>query len=774
MSRAIKPFLVILLLIFGGLQYLKSQIGIQPSSNAEALAQHIMGNGVVITQASLQAYTNATAFFTAANTNLGINEGAIFSTGSAPTTSNSFFTTQGCPLIPGLSSPMGSDAFASTYHSFSPDEIPELNGIISPQTLVYDAVKLSVQFIALEASFSVQYVFASEEFPVWMDPFLDFFVILISGPGINGFQNIARVPGSNQPVNVGTIGNQFINNNGPTWHAYDGFSPVYTASINLMPNQVYTVHFIIADVSDSSFDSAVFIKKNQSTNSNLIQTDIQSYQNDDTIIEGCTGAQVTFTRSMPYFDSLWIYLQYSGAAQYGIDYPNLPDSIVIPSGENSVMLSIDALQDHLDEGIESLIITYQSLIDGIDSITLFISDQPNVTFSLADTIAYCLNNGPIALQPEIISGIPPFTYSWNGEDSEDAVLHIETDTSQLVFLTISDFCLNTLSDSVYINVFESPIPLPPDVLSNSPVCSGNELFIQAEHQDSGLFYWNGPNDFISSEQNLLFPSSQSELSGVYEVYVSVGGCVSDKVSINVTVHTSPGIPEFDSANPYCNGSNIFMNTFATGANSFVWSGPNGFSSTNPFNTISNAGAEHEGVYEVVASNPQGCTSTGIFELIMLNVDNLISYNSGVLFTEFIDYQSLQWLDCNNNFVAIPGETLPFFILNQDGSYALQVTLEHCVDTSACFVFTHAPYLGDHSSIVPFPNPSSGWLSFKNLNEPALLQLFDAQGRLVKNQMIQAEELVDFSASAKGIYLIRLLRRDQQIYHGKLSLHNIEP
>lgn len=751
--------------------HLKCQIQIQPNNHALNLAQYIMGNGVSIISANLQAHNHATAFFSAENANLGLQEGVIFSTGSAPTTGQPFLFVQGCPLVPGISNPMNSVAFASTSHDFYPENIPELNGIIPSSLQKYDVVNLSVQFIALESTLSFQYVFASEEFPNWLNSiFTDFFVIAISGPGIDGNQNIAKLP-SNQYVSVNTIGNSFNNNvTSNTWHAYDGYSPVYIATVNLIPNQVYTILFIIADASDSSYDSAVFIKKNQ--NSSNLNANIQTYQQDDNIIEGCTGAQVTFTRLIPNDDSLWIYLQYGGNAQFGIDYPNLPDSILIPHGQSSVTLSIDAFQDFLDEGTETLIIYYQSAINLTYSITLYIIDQPNFALSLPDSLAFCSNNGLHTIYAQINSGVPPFEFIWNGTPSESSMYFFDSDSthSQWVYLSVSDFCLNIINDSVYVDLFEAPIPFPPALFSNSPVCSGNELFIQAENQDSAFYYWNGPNDFNSSEQNLIFPSSQSTLSGVYEVYVSVGGCVSDKVSINVTVHQSPEIPEFTSANPYCEGSNIFMNTFATGANSYVWSGPNGFTSASQFNTISNAGAEHAGIYEVVASSPQGCTSVGSLLLQMLNLDNLISYNSGILFTEFSDYQSLQWLDCNNNFAAIPGETNPIMMVHQEGSYALQVTLEQCVDTSACFSFTSINQAEHHAPIMIYPNPSNGWMSFTNLSSAGIVELYDTQCRLVKAEFIEPKKIIELKDLANGMYCIRLIQAEKQVYQGKIVIH----
>lgn len=63
-----------------------------------------------------------------------------------------------------------------------------------------------------------------------------------------------------------------------------------------------------------------------------------------------------------------------------------------------------------------------------------------------------------------------------------------------------------------------------------------------------------------------------------------------------------------SANPICEGSNLSLTASATGATSWSWVGPNGFSSNQQSPTINNVTPSSSGVYTLTASNACGSTN----------------------------------------------------------------------------------------------------------------------------------------------------------------------
>lgn len=68
----------------------------------------------------------------------------------------------------------------------------------------------------------------------------------------------------------------------------------------------------------------------------------------------------------------------------------------------------------------------------------------------------------------------------------------------------------------------------------------------------------------------------------------------------------------------------------------------------------------------------------------------------------------QWLDCDNNYAVISGETNQTFSPTISGNYAVEITSNGCTDTSACYSITN---VGIEEMIkkviIIYPNPSKG-------------------------------------------------------------------
>ena len=60
-------------------------------------------------------------------------------------------------------------------------------------------------------------------------------------------------------------------------------------------------------------------------------------------------------RSGPTNTDLRVYLSYSGTATAGVDYPALPNSLVIPAGRNEAFLMLVPNDDTLVEGPETVV-----------------------------------------------------------------------------------------------------------------------------------------------------------------------------------------------------------------------------------------------------------------------------------------------------------------------------------------------------------------------------------------------------------------------------------
>lgn len=254
---------------------------------ATVTASNIRFNGSTANANAIR--DQAAAFSTNFNpTDLGLTSGMILCTGKATVA---------------LGPNNNDDATVSTSVPVQGD--PDL-ALVSGSNTIRNIAVLEFDFVANGNTVAFQYIFASEEYPEFVNSlFNDVFGIFVSGPGITGpysgnAKNIALVPG-NIPVSINNINNG-LNNGGPcencsyyvnngtgstpatnTGTQFDGFTTVLTASSDVIVGETYHVKIALANVSDNAFESAVFLKAGSFStplkNADFVKGDFQLYPN---------------------------------------------------------------------------------------------------------------------------------------------------------------------------------------------------------------------------------------------------------------------------------------------------------------------------------------------------------------------------------------------------------------------------------------------------------------------------------------------------------------
>ncbi len=198
-----------------------------------------------------------------------------------------------------------------------------------------------------------------------------------------------------------------------------------------------------------------------------------------------------------------------------------------------------------------------------------------------------------------------------------------------------------------------------------------------------------------------------------------------------------------------NGSNFVQGTsFGTTVNANLCPGE-----TYIFNgeEISEPGA-------YTASFPTGGACDSVVTLILSQIPVNVSVNAtATQLTSLNGSATWQWLDCANGFAEIPGATFQTYVPTTNGSYAVEVTGNGCVDTSACYDMTSIG-LVEHLALLPgrlTPTITSGPIRLQLDAPDGLLSLIitDALGRQVMRFQAPAkdEQWFDVSALPAGTY-----------------------
>lgn len=680
------------------------QVTINSGQNAQALVNNLVGVGVTTNNPQIVAAPNSVGTFTATNSNIGLSSGVILTTGLAPTTAGFFGVNQGCPVVPGLSFPQTSGAFASTSHDFFPVNVPELQTLFPQNQQFFDRASLTFQFVPQSTPVTFRYVFASEEWPEWVNTaFNDVFGFFISGPGIVGEQNIAVLPSTNTPITATTMNaSAIVNNQNPATCAYNAFTPVFTATANVIPCSTYTIKLIIADVGDSSFDSAVFLEEGSFGSAPFI-VETSSLANDDITYEGCAPATITFSRPNATNQPLIINYTIGGTATMGVDYQTIPTSVTIPAGQTSTSIQIVGIEDNFPELTETIILTYSTGCNTFETITIFLMDKPPVTATVADAPSICNGSGPVALSATGGGGLPPLTYSWSGGAGNTANVNVNPNTTTIYTVTVTDFCGTTATASTIVNV--APIPSPPVLTNNGPLCEGAPLTFSASNVANGTFNWTGPNNFQSTNQNPLIPSATTTNAGTYSATVTVDGCTSAPANTNVVINAAPAPPALGSNAPICAGSSLNLTATGPAGGTYNWTGPDGFNSALQNPTINNISTNQAGQFSATVTL-NGCTSQSATISPVVNpipASPTASSNSPVCGANTLSLSasnvaggSFGWTGPNGFTSNVQNPIVGNMSQDLEGDYAVTVTVNGCTSqpsvTTAILASTEPPVI----------------------------------------------------------------------------------
>ncbi|MEM9820530.1 MAG: choice-of-anchor L domain-containing protein [Bacteroidota bacterium] len=368
---------------------------------------------------------------------------------------------------------------------------PDLTTLIDDDNFVlYDGIAIEFDFTPTDEIVSFEYVFASEEYCEYVDSdFNDVFGFFISGPGINGpfsddAENIAIVPGTSDYISINSINHLsnsfYYQNNIPVEQhnsmpltcdnypmtdgvaidnmEYDGFTNVMTAMANVIPCETYHIKLIIADLDDGYYDSAVFLKANSFSAGGTanVTTEVPGFGNNE-ITESCTDGFFVFERTNDDL-SADLVIDYSisnlSTATAGVDYDPLPTSITIPAGDSVFYLPVTVYEDALVEGTEQIILEMDAPCSCEIPFTeiLILDGQALTANAVMDTLCF---NESVTLVPETFGGLPGYTYLWSTTDTTET-LTVSPASSTDYELTITDFCGNTATTTIAVEVVDLP------------------------------------------------------------------------------------------------------------------------------------------------------------------------------------------------------------------------------------------------------------------------------------------------------------------------------
>ncbi|WP_298550727.1 choice-of-anchor L domain-containing protein [uncultured Algibacter sp.] len=527
----------IFILFFSSNFVFSQQISVDDTVGLEPLIENNLVNGCVnITNINssingASSGLSSYAYFERASSSFPFQNGIMLSTGGAASGGNAQIT----PTLSEGSNTWGTD--------------PDLETALGITNTV-NATSIEFDFVSISNQFQFNYLLASEEyFGINPCQFSDGFVFLIREAGTtNPYQNIAVVPGTSTPVNTNTIhdeifgvcpaeNNQYFQgyNLGDT--NYNGRTTVLTASGTILPNVTYHIKLIIADQTDGTFDSAVFIEgdsfrvldlgEDVTTCASFVTLDADlenslvsyAWYRDGVLISGAVGPTYTAVQDGTY-----------------LVQASVPVNGTTCIEEDEIVVIINA-EEPMDPVSDYELCDINSSGDEIEIFDLSTKDS------------------------EVIANIPfsNYTFSYHRSDN-DARLNISpitvpipnTSNPQPIFVRVQDIDSDCFSFTTF-NIIVNPIPnivnpTPLEICDNDDIPDGLAIIDLTEKDDE--ITSGDPNLFVTYHYNPLdastgdnpIPSPYINSTNPETVYTrivnTVTGCVSN-TTLDVDVTVSP-------------------------------------------------------------------------------------------------------------------------------------------------------------------------------------------------------------------------------------------
>ncbi len=150
----------------------------------------------------------------------------------------------------------------------------------------------------------------------------------------------------------------------------------------------------------------------------------------------------------------------------------------------------------------------------------------------------------------------------------------------------------------------------------------------------------------------------------------------------------------------------------------------------------------------------GNITTQTQNVINPTIDTGISQFGSMLSADALG-STYQWLYCDSAYAQISGEMNQYYFITTTGSYAVEISQDNCVDTTACVLVDLTGLEELYNSIQIYPNPVSSDFTIGYdgiLNEVLIM---DLSGKVLLQKTDFSDNKIDIRNIANGNYLVKV-------------------
>lgn len=384
-----------------------------------------------------------------------------------------------------------------------------------------------------------------------------------------------------------------------------------------------------------------------------------------------------------------------------------------------------------------------------------IPDNPK---PISGTTGLCIGAGAQTYSVPLISTADSYSWSlpvgWTGTSTTNIISVTPGTTGGTISITATNTCGVTPPTILTISVN----PQPTITVNSGAICRGKSFTITP----SGASTYTYSSGFA-----IVTPTANTS----YTIIGANGGCIGNAAISNVTVNPLPVISA-TSPSAICSGSTGCLNV--TGASTYTWSGPCGFTAIQssvcfPFNPSCKC------TYSVVGEDINGCTNSATLCLnvvanptVSANTSNLLICSGQTSSLTANGAGTYSWsTGATTSIVAVtPSITTTYSVVGTNTN-GCQGTATITQSVSAC---TEISETSNGGEITISPNPNSGEfaITFDVVRQNLSIEIYNTMGQMIKQERVsELNTKINLREQASGVYFIKVLHGLELVHRSKI-------